>query len=129
MTDVVNIQDGFDRISEPWVPRIAGALNGQHVKLGIARGSYIWHHHANEDEMFLVTQGILDIWVRDPGGEERRLTIRPGEFTIIPRGVEHKPVARDGDAHFVLFEPATTRTTGNVDHEYTIDPGDLTSLS
>lgn len=129
MTEVVNIEDGFGKIDEPWVPTIAGELNGQYVKFGIARGSYVWHHHAAEDEMFLVTKGTLDIWVREADGEEVCRTLTPGEFTIIPRGMEHKPVARDGDAHFVLFEPKETRNTGNVDHQYTIEPDDLTSLA
>jgi mannose-6-phosphate isomerase-like protein (cupin superfamily) len=82
-------------------------------------GEYVWHHHENEDEMFLVLDGHLEIHFRD-----RVVSLDQGEFCIVPRGVEHKPVARQ-PVSILLFEPATTRNTGNVDHAYTIEPDRL----
>ena len=128
MSDVVNLRATLEQIPEPWVPAIVGELNGQYVKLGKARDSYVWHHHETEDELFLVVQGELHIHLKDEVGAESVVTVGEGEFYIVPRGVEHKPVARDGEAHFLLFEPKSTRNTGNVDHAYTIEPGDLECL-
>lgn len=128
MPDAVNLRAMLQQIPEPWVPTVVGELNGQYVKLGKARDSYVWHHHRDEDELFLIVAGTLDIHIRDENGSESVVTVGEGEFCIVPRGVEHKPVARDGDAHFLLFEPKSTRNTGNVDHAYTIEPEDLTSL-
>ncbi|MCG3125551.1 MAG: hypothetical protein CHACPFDD_00375 [Phycisphaerae bacterium] len=104
---------GFD---ETWVPKVVGELNGQYVKLVKFQGEYVWHHHANEDELFLVLDGRIEIHFRD-----RVVELAAGEFCIVPRGVEHKPVARQL-ASVLLFEPAATRNTGNVDHAYTIEP-------
>jgi len=128
VSDVVNLKAGLAQIGEPWVPTVVGELNGQYVKLGKAQGSYVWHHHENEDELFLTVQGALEIHLKDGAGAERVVTIEEGEFYIVPRGIEHKPVARDGEAHFLLFEPKQTRNTGNVDHAYTIEPEDLPCL-
>ena len=125
MGEQVNLRAAFEQIPEPWVPVVAGELNGQQVKLARARDSYIWHHHEEEDELFLVLKGVLDLHLKNESDEERVVTVSEGEFFIVPRGVEHKPVARDGDAHLLLFEPASTRNTGNVDHDRTIEPGDL----
>ena len=99
-----------------------GELNGQLVKLAKFEGEYVWHHHEHEDELFLVTHGTVEIHLRD-----RVVTLNPGEFYVVPRGVEHKPVAPT-TAHVLLFEPATTRNTGNVDHDYTIEPEGLERL-
>ena len=128
MPDAVNLNDKLAQIPEPWVPMIVGELNGQYVKLGKARGSYVWHRHEQEDELFLVLRGVLDIHVRGAEGEESVVAVAAGSFHIVPKGVEHKPVARDGEVDFLLFEPRTTRNTGDVDHAYTIEPEDLGCL-
>ena len=118
----VNLEDAFAAVDEPWVPKIVGELNDQLVKIAKFEGEYVWHHHQNEDELFLVMHGTVEIHLR-----EGIVTLRPGEFFIVPRGVEHKPVALT-TAHVLLFEPASTRNTGNVDHDYTIEPEELERL-
>ena len=115
----VNLQQKLSTFTETWSPKIVGELNGQQVKLVKLKGEYVWHHHADEDELFLVVEGAIEIHFRD-----RVVTLREGEFCIVPRGVEHKPVAKK-PASVLLFEPATTRNTGNVDHTYTIESSDL----
>lgn len=109
----VNLAEKFGAFSEHWSPRIVGELNGQHVKLVKVQGEFVWHHHDVEDELFLVVQGQLDMHLND-----RVVPIREGEFFIVPRGVEHKPVAA-GETHILLFEPASTLNTGNVRNERT----------
>ena len=104
---VVNLQKEFAAIEHMWSPRVAGELNGQVVRLGKFLGDFVWHAHENEDELFLVIRGRIRILLRD--GE---ITLDEGEFLIVPRGVEHCPVA-DEEAHVLLFEPATTVKTGN----------------
>ena len=111
----INLSEKFAAISDAWVPRIVGELNGQYVKLVKFRGEYVWHHHAEEDELFLVVDGHIDIHFRD-----RIVSLNAGEFCVVPRGVEHKPVA-ERLACVMLFEPASTRNTGNVDHTCTIE--------
>jgi mannose-6-phosphate isomerase-like protein (cupin superfamily) len=111
----ISLRDRLATFSEPWVPKVVGELNGQYVKVVKFLGEYVWHQHANEDELFLVIDGQIDIHFRD-----RVVSLREGEFCIVPRGVEHKPVAEQL-AGVLLFEPATTRNTGNVDHAYTIE--------
>ncbi|MBD89097.1 MAG: hypothetical protein CL940_02020 [Deltaproteobacteria bacterium] len=128
MRDKVNLRAAFGRITEPWSPVVAGELNGQQVKLAKARGSYIWHHHEHEDELFLVIEGTLDMHLKDDRGAARVVTLEEGEFYIVPRGVEHKPEARGGDAHMLLFEPSSTRSTGAVDHAYSLEPEELATL-
>ena len=88
--DVVNLQQKLDSFSETWVPKVVGSLNGQYVKVAKLEGEYVWHAHEHEDEMFLVMHGELQLEFR-----ERTVTVRPGEFCIVPRGVEHRPVARE----------------------------------
>jgi len=110
----VNIAEKFALIKEPWLPKIVGELNGQLVKLDIFHGEFVWHHHENEDELFLVTKGRIRIDFRD-----RQVWIEEGEFLIVPRGVEHRPVAEE-EAHVLLFEPDATRNTGNVENEMTL---------
>ncbi len=119
MSDAVSVPEKFGSFDEPWVPKIVGELNGQYVKVVKFLGAYVWHQHENEDELFLVLEGRMRIELRD-----RTIELAAGEFFIVPRGVEHKPVA-DELAHMLLFEPATTRNTGNVDHEYTIEAESL----
>jgi len=113
MIDKVNIADKLARFSEHWDPKIVGELNGQHVKLVKFSGPFTWHHHDIEDEMFLVVKGRFRMEFRD--GE---VWLQPGEFIIVPKGVEHRPVA-DEEAQVLLFEPATTLNTGNVRNERT----------
>ena len=95
-------------LTETWSPRVVGELNGQHVKLAKLAGEFVWHDHRDEDELFLVLEGQLAIHLRD-----RVIELEAGEFFIVPRGVEHRPVAR-GEAHVLLFEPTSTVNTGNV---------------
>jgi len=117
--ETINLKQKLATFDESWVPKIVGELNGQYVKVAKFEGEYVWHRHAEEDELFLVLRGELEIHLRD-----RVVVLRPGELFIVPRGVEHKPVAREL-VHAVLFEPAATRNTGEVDHEYTIEASDL----
>lgn len=115
----INLAKKLASFSELWSPKVVGELNGQYVKLVKFQGEYVWHHHANEDELFLVIDGQIDIHFRDSV-----VTLSKGEFCIVPRGVEHKPAAANV-ASVLLFEPAATRNTGNVDHQYTIEAKDL----
>ncbi len=110
----VNLKQKFDRITEYWKPYVAGELNGQHVKLDKLKGEFVWHSHANEDEMFLVVKGRFRMALRT--GD---IDLEEGEFIVIPKGVEHKPVA-DQECWILLFEPATTLNTGNVENERTL---------
>lgn len=110
----VNLQEKFGRFSDYWNPKIVGELNGQQVKLVKCRGEFIWHKHDNEDELFLVVKGRLRIDLRD-----REVWVDEGEFLIVPRGVEHRPVAVE-DVHVILFEPVATLNTGNVQSDCTI---------
>ena len=102
----VSLKDKLALITKPWDPKIVGQLNGQHVKLAKLEGAFIWHHHQNEDELFLVLDGCLRLEFRDGS-----VTLKPGELYIVPRGVEHRPVAEE-EAHVLLFEPASTLNTG-----------------
>lgn len=106
--DKVNLAQKFSRITSHWEPKVAAELNGQQVKLVKFLGPFDWHHHENEDEMFLVVRGEFDMELRD-----RVVTVREGEFLVVPRGVEHRPNARS-EVEVLLFEPATTLNTGNV---------------
>ena len=111
---VVNIAEKLGRFQEHWQPKIVGELNESYVKLVKFQGEFVWHHHEAEDELFLVVKGVLRMRLRD-----RDLMVRPGEFIIIPRGVEHLPVA-DEEVHVILFEPKSTLNTGNVSNERTV---------
>ena len=104
----VNLVEKFALIPDHWNPRIAGELNGQQVKLAKFKGPFDWHHHAHEDELFLVVKGSFEMEFRD-----KTITLHPGEFLIVPRGVEHRPVANE-EAEVLLFEPASTINTGNL---------------
>lgn len=110
----VNLADKFAQIREHWSPRIVAELNGQHVKLAKLHGEFIWHSHAEEDELFLVIAGRLRIELRDGVIE-----LGPGEMAVIPRGIEHKPVAAE-ETHVLLFEPASTVNTGTAGGARTI---------
>ena len=111
----VNLADKLDLITEYWSPKIVGELNGQYVKLAKLRGEFLWHHHEAEDELFLVLKGRLIIKLRG-----RDVALQEGEFLIVPRGVEHKPVAEE-EAHVLVLEPKSTLNTGNVLNERTVE--------
>jgi mannose-6-phosphate isomerase-like protein (cupin superfamily) len=112
-----NLVEKFAQIQDQWNPRIAGELNGQFIKLVKFEGPFTWHHHDNEDEMFLVVKGRFRMDYREHG-EERAEWIERGEFIIVPRGVEHRPFA-ESECEVMLFEPASTLNTGNVEDEFT----------
>ena len=114
MPDKINIAEKFSQIKEYWKPYIAGELNGQLVKLDKLKGEFIWHHHENEDELFMVVKGRFRIEFRD-----KSVSLEAGEFIVVPRRVEHKPVA-DEECWILLFEPASTLNTGNVENEFTL---------
>ena len=105
----INLANKFKQIPDFWNPRIAGELNGQQVKLAKFKGEFDWHHHEHEDEFFLVVSGSFEMHLRD-----KVITLNPGECIVIPRGVEHKPVA-PVEAEVLLFEPASTINTGNLE--------------
>jgi mannose-6-phosphate isomerase-like protein (cupin superfamily) len=111
--DTVNISEKLNLFNDYANPRIIGELNGQQVKAVKLRGEFIWHHHDNEDEMFLVIKGKLKMEL-----QHKTIEINEGEFIIVPRGVEHKPSAEE-EVHILLFEPASTLNTGNVENEKT----------
>jgi mannose-6-phosphate isomerase-like protein (cupin superfamily) len=111
----VTLTDKFARFTDHWGPKIVGELNGQQVKLVKFQGEFVWHHHADEDELFLVVKGRFRMEFRD-----QQIGLEEGEFLIVPRGVEHRPVAEE-EAHILLFEPASTLNTGNVRNERTVE--------
>lgn len=111
--DKVNLVQKFSLFTDHWSPKIAGELNGQHIKLAKFEGDFVWHKHDNEDEAFFVVKGSFDMHFR-----ERVVQLNEGEFLIVPRGVEHKPVA-EREVWVMLFEPASTLNTGNVVDEKT----------
>lgn len=112
--EAVNIAQKFSLFDEYWHPKIAGELNDSYVKLAKIKGEFVWHHHEAEDELFLVVKGKLLIKLRD-----RDVWLEEGEFAIIPRGVEHMPVAEE-EVHVLLLEPKSTVNTGNVEGERTV---------
>jgi mannose-6-phosphate isomerase-like protein (cupin superfamily) len=114
----IDLAEKLASFDERWSPRIVAALNGQHVKLAKLEGEFVWHSHAAEDELFLVLNGRLTIELRDGA-----LVLGPGQMAVVPRGMEHRPVA-DGEVHVLLFEPAGTLNTGTVRNERTVEePG------
>ena len=115
MSRKINLDEALGRFEERWSPRVIGELNGQHVKLAKLEGEFCWHHHEHEDELFLVLHGRLQMHLRDGVVE-----LGPGDLYIVPRGTEHKPVAPEPTS-VLLFEPATTRNTGNVVNERTVE--------
>lgn len=116
MLTKVNLAEKFSLFHEHFSPKIAGALNGQEVKLVKFQGEFVWHHHDHEDELFLIVRGRMTMQLRDGDVE-----LNPGEFLIVPRGVEHCPKA-DEEVEIILFEPASTRNTGNIENELTAKP-------
>ena len=122
MSEKVNLKQKLNSFSELWVPKVVAELNGQYVKLVKFIDEYVWHHHDNEDELFLVLKGKMEIHLKD-----EIISLDEGEFYVVNKGVEHKPVAKD-ICEVLLFEPAQTRNTGNVDHKYSIEANDLDKI-
>ncbi|MGH7579847.1 MAG: cupin domain-containing protein [Gemmatimonadales bacterium] len=114
MVTKINLAEKFARFTDQWSPKIVADLNDSHVKLAKVQGEFVWHQHADEDELFIVIQGRLTIELRD--GE---VTLHPGELVVIPKGVEHRPVAAE-EVHLMLIEPRATRHTGDVVSERTV---------
>ena len=113
--NVVNLNQKFSLFSDHWSPKIIGELNGQEVKLAKVKGEFVWHDHKNEDEMFFIVKGTLKIEFRD-----KTVVLNPGEMIVVPKGVEHKPIA-DEEVWLMLFEPAEIKHTGDVKHELTVE--------
>jgi mannose-6-phosphate isomerase-like protein (cupin superfamily) len=113
--EVVSLVQKFSLFSDYWSPKIVAELNGQQVKIAKLKGEFIWHHHEHEDELFLVMKGCLRIRLRD-----REVTVNEGEFFVVPKGVEHQPIAEE-EVQVVLLEPASTLNTGNVRNERTVE--------
>ena len=111
--EIVNIKEKFNLFNEQWSPKIIGQLNGQDVKLAKIEGEFVWHDHANEDELFYVLKGTLQIEFRD-----KTVTLNEGEMLVIPRGIAHKPIAKE-EVWILLFEPSDIKHTGAIKHEYT----------
>ncbi|MFY9243911.1 MAG: cupin domain-containing protein [Polaribacter sp.] len=111
----INIQEKFKLFSEHWTPKKVGELNGQQVLLAKLKGEFIWHSHEHEDEFFLVIKGTLQIELR-----EKTITLKEGEFYIVPKGVEHKPNAKE-EVHVLLFEPLSIKHTGDIMADITVE--------
>lgn len=111
----VNLSEKLDTFTEHWKPKIVGELNGQHVKLAKFKGEFVWHHHDEEDELFLVLKGRMVLRLKD-----RDINLDAGEFFIVPKGLEHCPYA-DEEVHILLLEPASTLNTGNVRGDRTVE--------
>ena len=111
----VSLDQKFALFNEQWKPKIVGELNGQYVKLGKIEGSFVWHQHEKEDELFLVVKGDMRLEFPDS-----TVDVGEGEFIIVPRGIQHRPVA-DKECHILIFEPASTLNTGNVKDEFTVE--------
>ena len=114
--DKVNLREKFSQFSDYWSPKIVGELNDSYVKTVKLKGEFVWHHHEAEDELFLVVDGRLRMQFRDLSRD-----VGPGEFIIVPRGVEHCPLALTDEVHVVLLEPKMTVNTGNVRNERTVE--------
>jgi mannose-6-phosphate isomerase-like protein (cupin superfamily) len=112
--EAINVARKLGQFDEYWKPKVIAELNGQQVKLVKFQGPFVWHHHEREDELFWVLNGRLRMEFKD-----REVWLEPGELIVVPRGVEHRPVA-DEEVHVALFEPATTLNTGNVVNERTV---------
>ena len=112
---VINIQEKFNLFSDQWSPKKIGELNGQQILLAKIKGEFVFHKHDNEDELFMVKKGVLEMHLRD-----KIITINEGEFYIVPKNVEHKPVAKE-EVHILLFEPLSTKHTGDVVADITVE--------
>ena len=113
--EAINILNKFEKFDELWTPKVIGALNGQHVKLAKIKDEFVWHSHADEDELFMVFRGTLHMTFRD-----KTVVVEPGEMIIVPKGVEHCPRTNGEEVYILLFEPVETKHTGAVEHERTV---------
>ena len=113
--DVINIKDKFKLFSEHWTPKKIGELNGQQILLAKIKGEFIWHAHEHEDELFMIIKGSLLLEFRD-----KTVELNEGEIYIIPKGIEHKPIAKE-EVHVLLFEPLEIKHTGNVMSDVTVE--------
>ena len=118
--DVINIQQKFDLFTDRWSPKRIGELNGQQVILAKIEGEFVFHKHDDEDELFMVMKGQLSLELRESDEEITTVVVNPGEFFIVPRGVEHKPTATE-ETHLLLFEPLSTQHTGDVQADITVE--------
>ena len=118
--DVSNIQQKFDLFTDRWSPKRIGELHGQQVILAKIEGEFVFHKHDDEDELFMVMKGQLSLELRGSDEEPTTVVVNPGEFFIVPRGVEHKPTATE-ETHLLLFEPLSTQHTGDVQAEITVE--------
>ncbi|MDN6968881.1 cupin domain-containing protein [Oenococcus sp. UCMA 17063] len=114
----VNLEDKFKQFNDYWSPKIVGDLGKYQIKLAKFHDQFVWHHHDNEDEFFLIIKGSVTIHLKE-NDQEKQYELKEGEFFIVPKGVEHMPIA-NGVAEVLLFEPATTLNTGNVKDEKTV---------
>jgi mannose-6-phosphate isomerase-like protein (cupin superfamily) len=112
--EIVNLAEKLSKVNDYWSPKIVGELNDSYVKVVKLKGAFLWHHHDDEDELFLVVKGRMKMRFRD-----REVLVSPGEFIIVPKGVEHLPEAEE-EVHIVLLEPKTTLNSGNVRNERTV---------
>lgn len=112
---VINIQEKFKLFSDLWTPKKLGELNGQQILLAKVKGEFVFHKHDFEDELFMVIKGVLEIELRD-----KTITLNEGEFYIVPKGVEHKPIAKE-EVHILLFEPLSTKHTGDIVANITVE--------
>ena len=115
MSDVINIQEKFNLFQDQWSPKRIGTLNGQQILLAKIQGEFVFHKHDNEDELFMVMKGQLLLELRD-----KTVTVNPGEFYFVPKGVEHKPIAQE-ETHLILFEPLGIKHTGDVMADITVE--------
>jgi quercetin dioxygenase-like cupin family protein len=115
MMNIIDVEEKLSQFDEYWSPKIVGELNGQLVKLAKLKGEFVWHHHDNEDELFMVIKGQLTIKLKN-----QDIQLNEGQFFIIPKGVEHLPVAKE-ECHVMLFEPKSVLNTGNVINEKTVE--------
>ena len=111
----INLKNKFNLFNDHWNPRIIGEMNGQDIKIAKVKGEFIWHNHKNEDELFLIIKGTLKIQFSD-----KTIELNKGEILIIPKGVEHKPIAEE-EVWLLLFEPNSTKHTGNIKSDITIN--------
>ncbi len=115
----INLTEKLSLINEHWRPKVVGELNGQEVKLVKFKGEFVWHHHETEDELFLCIDGSMTVEFR-----EQKVVLHPGEFVIVPHGIEHRTLAQE-EAHVLIFEPAATKNTGNIDDEIFTAPSNV----
>jgi mannose-6-phosphate isomerase-like protein (cupin superfamily) len=111
----INLNEKFSLFTEHWSPKIIGELNGQEVKIAKVKGEFVWHNHKEEDELFFIIKGKLKIEF-----EDKTVDLNQGEMLIVPKGVEHRPIAEE-EVWLMLFEPADTKHTGEVKHEMTVE--------